>query len=560
MTIITKIKNIGSKIKCEEAILFLTLMFIGGFHEFISLAVSVVLSVFLIIKILKNNLFCIHINIVSISIMAIGIGYFISIFYAIDFGMAFLGFLKFLPVILYLLLLMQRKDKREEIINKLPYMALLLGTLSAIGMIVPVLQNYFVVSDRLAGFFQYPNTFALFLLISELVLLSKKQYKPLDFVIMVWLIVLLLFTGSRTVFVIAVLSNAFMIFCKKGRKIKIAVIGIFFLLFVLIFAFSPVLKNVSFLERFFALTLNESTFVGRLLYYYDALPVLLKNPFGLGYMGYYYIQQSIQTGVYSVKYIHNDLLQIMLDVGWIPCILFFAGIVKSLFSKESRAKKIILITIVLHGLFDFDLQFTAMFFILILFLDFESGKNVTITKNKVVILFSMAIVGIFSFYFSIALGFSYFGNIKASDVMYPFYTENKILMLINLEDAKSQATLADDILLQNEFVQIAYSAKARYAYVQGDFGTLIKTKHKIFEIAPFSYDEYKEYSYMLIQGIYLYQNNKDNNSINICKQELIDTKNRLQSNKEKLSELGKKIKDQPQTELPDDVVEYISHL
>ena len=52
-----------------------------------------------------------------------------------------------------------------------------------------------------------------------------------------------------------------------------------------------------------------------------------------------------------------------------------------------------------------------------------------------------------------------------------------------------------------------------------------------------------------MQGIYLYQRNDDNSSANICKQELIDTRNRLHNIKDKLSSLGKKIKEQPQNKI-----------
>ena len=124
----TKIKNIASKMKCEEVILLAALILNGGFNEFISFIIATVLSIVLIIKIVKKGLFRININIVSISIMVMGIGYLLSIFYAVDFGMAILGFFKFLPIILYMLLLMQNNDKKK-IIEKLPYIALLLGSL-----------------------------------------------------------------------------------------------------------------------------------------------------------------------------------------------------------------------------------------------------------------------------------------------------------------------------------------------------------------------------------------------------------------------------------------------
>ena len=68
------------------------------------------------------------------------------------------------------------------------------------------------------------------------------------------------------------------------------------------------------LERFTNISFGASTFLGRILYVQDALPLILKHPFGLGYYGYYFIQQSVQTGVYTVVNAHNELIQILLDV------------------------------------------------------------------------------------------------------------------------------------------------------------------------------------------------------------------------------------------------------
>lgn len=556
-----EIKNLLSKIKSEEIILFVTLILSGGFNEFISCVISVVTSVFLIIKIVKTHLFCININVVSISVFAIGGGYFLSTFYAVDSGMAFIGFLKFLPIILYMILMMQNSCNRRYTIKILPYFALTLGIISFICMFIPVVRNYFVVAERFAGFFQYPNTFAMFLLVGELVALHKDKVRIADIVIAVLLFVLILYTGSRTVFVLALISNIVMLFLKKSMKVKIILIAIVLAFFALMFLLYPLLKDNEFFGRFFALSINESTFAGRLLYFYDALPVILKNPFGLGYMGYYYIQQSIQTGVYSVRYIHNDFLQLMLDVGWLPSVLFIVGIIKSIFGKaNTMPQKIILVTIVLHSLFDFDLQFTAMFFILLLFMDFDSDKRVALKVSRGVAVFGSAFLGVLSLYFAVALSLSYFNNYKVSDAMYPFNTQNKVSVMVAQDSIEEQSKIADSIIEQNEYVQIAYSANARYAYSKGDFESLISNKNKIFQIAPFSYEEYEEYCYMLIQGIYMYEQIGDENSADYCRQELINTKQCLAGLEDRLSDLGRMIDDQPKTDLPDDIMKYISSL
>lgn len=555
-----KIKEFLSDIYAAHWILLIALVFSGGFNEYVSCALSAVISVLLIIKIARNRNLVVNINITSLSIAVITLFYLISCFYAIDSGMAFVGFLKFLPVLMYMLLLMQDKRVKEQLIVLLPYTALALGVLSLVLAFIPATRDYFTVSDRLAGFFQYPNTFALFLLVGELTALSKEKLKPIDIISALLLIILLLFTGSRAVFILAVFSNVLIIFFRKGKKVKILLGIVVAVLAVAVLLLLPLFNNSEIFSRYFTISFTESTFVGRLLYYFDAFPLILSHPFGLGYMGYYYVQQSIQTGVYSVMFIHNDFLQLLLDVGWIPCLLFVVGIIKSFFRKgNSAGKRIILLTVFLHCLFDFDLQFISMFFILLLFLNYNDGKQLELKKGAVFV-FSFVITGLLSLYFAVALGLAHFGFNQAADSMFPGNTQNKVDLLIAEDDIVAQNEIADRIISQNEYVQIAYSAKARYAFSQGDFESLISYKNKIFQIAPFSYDEYEDYCYMLIQGIQLYKQAGDEYSTEVCEQQLLKTADRLDRLDDKLSNLGRKIVDQPKTDLPDDIVKYINSL
>ena len=134
------------------------------------------------------------------------------------------------------------------------------------------------------------------------------------------------------------------------------------------------------------------------------------------------------------------------------------------------------------------------------------------------------------------------------------------MALTSIKDVEALNEMADNILARNEYVPIVYSAKAKYAYSQGDFENLMKYKNMLFEKAPFQYSEYEEYCYMLINGISLYKQAGDNQSAQICAQELINTYERVTSLKDKLSKYGKMIVDQPETELPEDIVEYVNAL
>ncbi len=73
----------------------------------------------------------------------------------------------------------------------------------------------------------------------------------------------------------------------------------------------------------------------------------------------------------------------------------------------------------------------------------------------------------------------------------------------------------------------------------------------------FDYDEYEDYCYTLIQAATIYEESGDYESADICKEELINTKEKLNQLNDRLSYLGKLIYDQPKTTLPNDILDYI---
>lgn len=556
MKIRTKVNNIGF----VPIIFWLSLICVGLFHEYISCGVGIAMLVWLLFKLKKEKQIRFQINITTISLVALVSSYLISALWAVDSGMAFIGFLKFLPVVLFLLCILQEKGSADKIMGFLPCVATVMTLISAVGMYIPVLEHYFNVANRLAGFFQYPNTFAIFLLVAEFILLSKEKRQRLDYVYLLIIVCGILLTGSRTVFVLALLSNVFWFLFLRNQKIRIVGISCVIVGVVVVLLSALVFGESGGLGRLLQISLSESTFVGRILYYIDALPLVLRHPFGLGYMGYYYMQQSVQTGIYSVQSIHNDFLQIMLDVGYIPCLLLLAAIVKIFFGKEvAREKKLILLVLVLHSCFDFNLQFVAMYFLLILFMDYDSGKEVII-RNIAIWKLGMAMLAVLCLWGGTSLFLYHAKQYEIAEKIYPWNTQNQIKLLADTKDVDTLNELADKIIVRNEYVPVAYSAKATYAYSQGDFANLIKYKNMVFEKAPFQYSEYEEYCYMLINGIGLYKKSGDRSSAEVCEQELIRTYEKVTSLDDRLSKFGRKIKDQPITELPEDIAEYVNML
>lgn len=537
-------------------LLMLLFLAIGGFHEFIGAAVSAVLGVYLTVQVGKRKQLTLKNSLLGWSVAVLVFFYGFSALWAVDHGMAWMGFWKFLPLILYLVCLWQ-KEGSGNILNVLPGFGAVTVVLSVIGMYLPVVGSFFTVAGRLAGFFQYPNAYALFLLICQLLLLQKGVRKW-DFLVLVVLLGGLLYTGSRTVFVLAVAANLvwFMLGGKKRLWTVLAAGG------VLVLAAAAVLLwgEGTVLYRYLTISFTESTFVGRILYTVDALPLLLKYPFGMGYYGYYFAQTGVQTGVYSVAFAHNDILQLFLDVGWIPAGLFFSSIIVYFCRKDiSVRQKLIPATVLVHCLFDFDLQFVSMFLLLLLLLEPERGSTVVLKKGTGAVRAFAGVLTAMGIYMTLSLGLSYFEVRELSDTLYPFDTRNKLEMLEKEADMDRANALAEDILKQNDHCYPAYSIKAKYAYSKGDFAGVIQYKNLAIRENPFNHTEYEEYCRMLINGISLYQQAGDENSVKICQQELVAVRQLLESNEQRLSGLGSMINDQPVTQLAEDIVYYIDN-
>ena len=556
-----KIKNALSFPDLAEWALLPVAVCSGGFNEYISCAASVLIAALVIVRIIRSRQFSLRLNLGAAAVAAALLGYLVTCFYAVDRGAAFEGFLSFMPAALYAVLLMQTKRDPEQTSKAVEYLAVLLGAASLVLMLLPATAKHFTVAGRMAGFFGYPNSFALFLLVGLLCALSRKRIRLCDVIIAAALAVFIVLTGSRAVMLLGVAAAAVTLFFREGKKIKIIVGASAAGLIAAVLIAAPFLGQVEPFSRIFSFSFGESTLVGRLLYQRDALPLLLSHPFGMGYLGYSYVQQSVQTGVYSVRFIHNDIFQLALDAGWLPCLVFLAAIVRAVFRKGKRLGfRVIVAVILAHSLFDFDLQFTAVLMTLLLFMDMDAGKEIIFSKGRAVAAAAVAVCGIVSGYFAAALGLSYFGNYEASEAMYGANTENKLELLKKKKTIKEQKEAADGILAQNEYVTLACEANARYYYSEGDFEKVIVWKRKSVKTAPLSYEVYADYCDMLVKGIPLYLKSGDRESAEICVSELLSAADTVENLGDKLSDLGKMIDDQPKTELPKEISEYVEYL
>lgn len=552
-------RNIISKVRLTSLFLMVGISAVGLFHEYLSAAFSLLLCAGIIWLVIKNGEFKYKINLVGISLSVMLIFHLLSPIWAVDSGMSFLGFFKFLPVFLFIVLMRQEGASADEVLAPLPYFGAVATAVSAIFMNIPFSERYFSVAGRLAGTVQYPNTWAIFCLVCIIIALGGEKVTVWQAASSIVLLFGVFYTGSRTVFILTALTAVILFFRIKSWKIKLSFIGLG-LVGVIVFSLYVLISNDTYIiDRLMSISFKESTFVGRILYWQDALPQILKRPFGMGYMGYYFSQETFQSGKYYVMYAHNDLIQLLLDVGWIPALLFVAAFVKSLFSKMSFGRKAALIVFTFHVLFDFDLQFASMFIVYCLLLDCEGGKEKSV-KSTLIACISFGVLAIVSLYFSVATALHYYGKEEASLKMYGTNTMAQMNLLVETDDIEEANRIADDILKHNDCLAICYNAKSRYAYSKGNFADMMIYKRQALERRRYTIAEYEDYCNMLAVGYSLYVKAGDMASANVCKNELISVPDMIQSALDSVSPLGNSISYKVILKLSDEIVEIIEQL
>lgn len=334
---------------------FMSFFCFGLFHEFVACLFLGIEFIYLAYLFFKNDIY-VYDNLNFIFMVFIILIYLFVVPFAIDKGMALIGFFKQLSILFFIIILMQfSKKDRDELLLMIPYIGLFMVFISVIAYFIPSFYSFFIVNSRIGGFFQYPNTFALFLLIGCIVLYFHEDSYKYPFIYLFILLAGILLTGSRTIYVFTLLM--FIYFCIKDHKYLkfVSTIILFFIITVIFVNIFGI--NIKVLNRLTQFTLSSSTLLGRLLYFKDGLKVCFSHPLGLGYLGYYFLEPSIQTGVYSIRFVHNDILQLGLDVGILPCLLFIVVFINSfIFTRVNKENKIIILIILLHSLFEFNLQ------------------------------------------------------------------------------------------------------------------------------------------------------------------------------------------------------------
>ena len=542
-------------------LLFATPFLRGGFDMQSCAAIGVILLIYLLLSVRKAKRLQVYLSGTVLSLCGLSLCYSVSFLWGADQGMAAWGIVKFFPVICFLFAMMQMDvGGKERIYRFVPLGAVVMTLISLLLKWIPATRALVTVDGRLSGFFEYPNTYSALLIVA--LILSAFELRRYWRNICVDLILMygILESGSRTGFLIMLGILILLMLVKRDKKYFLSTVGVF----GSVMGISWLLNQIgveSSADRYLAISGQSSTFLGRLLYFSDAWKLIVKNPLGLGYMGYRAVQGSIQTGMYDVTHVHNWLLQILLDVGWIPGLLMAWTVLKSVLVKRNSWKnRLILLAIFGHGLMDFDMEYLSMWFLVLPALDYGAEKPWSIKREKRLLAYLAGVAAAVSVWLALGDGMYRMGQIDACLAITPFHTEAMEYKLTTITDVAELDAVADDILRWKPSSSIAYSAKSNAAFASGEIRDMIDNKQMAISCRKYAIEEYCDYFEKLYRAREWYLTNGDPDSAQVCVSYLEQIPELLQALEWTTSPLAWKLTDQPVLELPEEYRTLLAEL
>lgn len=509
--------------KALFVILFLFPFFVGGYYVFYSAVVGIVLAVLLLINIFKFKEIKYSASFTFFVLMFMSVMYFVTKFWAVDKSMAIHGFVKFFSAFLFVVTLIQiDKDEQKTLLCSVPLTAVVMTVFTYLMGFTAFGKNRFYdnIGD-LHGTFEYANAFAIYLLVGIIVVLFsdiKLPFKIITFIVCVFGIYK---SNSRAVWLVSVFMVVVIIIYfifkhvdNTKNKVSVAFLGILFavLVFILLYRFGIVEKVWNYVS-------TDSSFNERLLYYTDAFHYILKHPFGKGAYAFYFAQPAFQSAYYYAIDVHCDFLQYAIEIGVIPAVLFVVVVVKQLCSKQNSVlQKFVILTIVLHSLVDYDLQFTSILFVMLLCFYYQNIKTIEVTSKLVPSVIALA----FALFYGV-IGLSAFCNYIGDHQKSVYYYKNTpslIILMQSTNDKQSAYVLAQEILKRNDSVYEPNNVMANIYSADNKYGKAVKQMELVIKKDPRTMQHYCDYIDLLVKASKYYDERGETKKSQIYKDKI----------------------------------------
>lgn len=488
------------------------LLLFGGYYDFLVFAAAAVLAVLLALHARRTGGLTLPKGPVPWLLLGLVLCALLTLPAAVSPGMALTGVLRWLAALLFFLYAATfTQEERGLMLDSVAWQGAIMAVLSVCLFLGTLLSGGQDANGRIDGFFQYANTYALFLLICLALLAGKDRRQRLDWPAMAALLVGLFLTGSRGVFLLLAAAGICwavyrLVVKKQVRPVLLGAAGV-----VLAAALAVVFSGGMVLDRLEAITLESSSLNGRLLYYLDGLRMLAQCPFGVGRGGYLYLQPLVQTGPYILKSIHNEYLQAALDGGVLSGILLLALVWAVVFRQGAPLRERAAAALLgLHACIDFDFQFFAM--LCLLLLCGVGGERRTVAVKKPAVLAAGGILTAVFAFFTLPYSLSFFGNSRGAYALWPVdlsLAEERLQHCADLEEA---GEIADAILCQTSLSMLAWDCKFAQAAAAADYPSMTSYRYQYLQLNPYRPEVYEEMTTLLEnacdqapEGLDLYQ-------------------------------------------------------
>ena len=500
----------------------------GGYFNYALMIFGSIQSLNLLILLIKGKL---RLEIKSIRIIPITMFVLsvIAIPASVDVGMHLFGILRMLIPVFVIIIYDSYKSLYPKELNRHISLVFVLGgmfmsfivlsTTAFLSRYHPI-PSFFIQNNRVGGFFQYANTFGIYIfgiLILSVYLEMNKYFRSAMLILLSMTIIV---TQSRTVFIILILYIFILIILsKKNRKDSI------FIIFGILFGhlFLQVFLTTFQTYRSFDLNPGVGEFQSRLLYYEDGLRMLCNKPTGFGYMGYYYIQRFFQTGAsYRVRFIHSSILQASLDFGFLAGGILIGQLVFGLknlyhYFREKKVRNIIALVgltgYFLHSFVDFDFQFMAyVIFLYLCFILIDEAENEELLQKKVSKGLKVTWICIVTFmlsgfiYFMVPAIYAYQGEYEKALKIYPNYTKAMTEYIEETKDCSGELVEhVKHFTRQNEYYYEGFAFLREYYYNNGDLKKSLFYSYRCKELAPLwikNYERHVDILYGILHARY----------------------------------------------------------
>ncbi len=523
----------------------------GGYYTYAWALTTAVLLILLWQMGNRNGALLLRCNDTLLALLLLAAGSGLSVLWAADRGMAIWGIVRYVPVVLFAAVLLQLPgERRQKVWLPVPLSGVVMTILSAALQYIPDSGERYIIDGRLAGFFEYPNVFAAFLLAGLVISVTAQGRSKWSWLADAVLIYGVFDSGSRTAFLLMLALLLLMVLTER-KKAYVRGLSVLVCVCTAVVLILNALGLDSSVGRFLAISLKSSTMLGRFLYFRDALPVILRHPLGLGYMGYRAMQGTFQTGVYDVAYVHNGILQIFLDAGWIPGLAMTYVFTRSFFGRScTRTARLLLFAVLGHSMMDFDLEYLAVWLLLLPALRFDDGVALRMQRGQRLLLAIGSVVTCFCVW--LAAGDACFraGRIDLALKLTPFHTQAMEYRLTQLSDIEALEKAADRLLRLNPQSTLGHSAKANAAFAGGDVYTMVREKKAAIACSRYDLEEYCDYFLKLYEYLSWYQNQGDQESARVCASLLQEIPRMLEQVRQETTALAWRLDAKPQLELP----------